>query len=187
MELNKTDTKLPSNKENHSAPNAIAPIKASQLMKLFEGELKDLYWAENALSKAIPTMITNATSQELKDVLTSHLAETGKQVVRLEQVFESIDKKATAKKCLAMEGLIKEAEEKMESGEGGAKCDSGIISSAQKVEHYEISSYATLCQFAETLGLSKAETLLEATLNEERATETKLSEIAQLINVEAAE
>lgn len=162
-------------------------MQSSQLMKLFEDELKDLYWAEKAVNKAIPNMIKKATSKELIDALTSHLDETGNQVTRLEQVFESIGKKATAKKCDAMEGLIKEAEEKMESCEAGAMCDAEIISAAQKVEHYEIASYGTLRQFAETLGLTEAETLLEATLKEEKAADQKLTKVAKsAINKEAA-
>jgi ferritin-like metal-binding protein YciE len=163
-------------------------MQASQLMKLFEDELKDIYWAEKALTKAIPKMIKNATSQELIAALTSHLADTERQVTRAEQVFESIDKKAVAKKCAAMEGLIKEAGEIMESCEKGAMRDAGIISAGQKVEHYEIASYGTLRQFAETLGLSEAVTLLAATLEEEKAADEKLSDIAtSAVNVEAAE
>ncbi|MBP6215278.1 MAG: ferritin-like domain-containing protein [Chitinophagaceae bacterium] len=163
-------------------------MPSSQLMKLFEDELKDIYWAEKALTKAIPKLIKNATSQELIDALTSHLAETENQVTRIEHVFESIDKKAVAKKCEAMEGLIKEAEEIMESSEAGAMCDAGIISAGQKVEHYEIASYGTLRQFAETLGLTEAVSLLAATLEEEKAADEKLSEVAtSAINVEAAE
>lgn len=162
-------------------------MQSSQLMQLFEDELKDIYWAEKALTKAIPKMIKNATSKELINALTGHLAETEKQVSRLEKVFEAIDKKATAKKCDAMEGLIKESEGIMESCKEGAMCDAGIISAAQKVEHYEIATYGTLRQFAETLGLTKAQSLLEATLNEEKATDEKLSKIAQSINVEASE
>lgn len=161
-------------------------MQTTQLMKLFEDELKDLYWAEKAVTKAIPKMIKNATSPELVDALTSHLEETGNQVSRLEQVFESLDKKATAKKCEAMEGIIKEAEELMESCDEGAMRDAGIISAGQKVEHYEMASYGTLRQFADILGLAEAVTLLEATLNEEKAADEKLSEIAQTINVEAA-
>lgn len=165
-----------------------APMQSSQLMKLFEDELKDIYWAEKALTKAIPKMIKNATAPELIDALTSHLEETENQVTRLEQVFESIEKKAVAKKCEAMEGLIKEAGEIMESCEPGAMCDAGIISAGQKVEHYEIATYGTLRQFAETLGLTEAATLLEATLNEEKAADEKLSEVAtDAINIEAAE
>ena len=165
-----------------------APMQSSQLMKLFEDELKDIYWAEKALTKAIPKMIKNATAPELIEALTSHLEETENQVTRLELDFESIDKKAVAKKCEAMEGLIKEAGEIMESCEPGAMCDAGIISAGQKVEHYEIATYGTLRQFAETLGLTEAATLLEATLEEEKAADEKLSEVAtDAINIEAAE
>lgn len=163
-------------------------MQSSQLMKLFEEELQDIYWAEKALTKAIPKMIKNATSEELIDALTSHLAETENQVSRVEQVFESIGKKAVAKKCEAMEGLIKEAEEIMESCEAGAMCDAGIISAGQKVEHYEIATYGTLRQFAETLGLAEAVSLLEASLDEEKAADEKLSEVAtDAVNIEAAQ
>ena len=162
-------------------------MQSSQLMKLFEDELKDIYWAEKAVTKAIPKMIKNATSQELVDALTDNLSETGTQVTRLEQVFESIDKKAVAKKCEAMEGIIKEGGELMESCEAGAMRDAGIISAGQKVEHYEMASYGTLRQFAETLGLTETASLLESTLNEEKEADEKLSEIAQSINLEASE
>lgn len=170
------------------ASDVSSEMQTSQLMKLFEDELKDIYWAEKALTKAIPKMIKNATSEELIDALTNHLAETEEQVTRVEQVFESIGKKAVAKKCEAMEGLIKEAEEIMEDCEEGAMCDAGIISAGQKVEHYEIASYGTLRQFAETLGLSEAVELLEATLGEEKAADEKLSDVAMsAVNVQAAE
>ena len=170
------------NKESNTS------MKSSQLMKLFEDELKDIYWAEKALTKAIPKMIKNATSFELIDMLTNHLAETENQVIRLEQVFASIDMKASGIKCAAMEGLIKEAGEIMESCEPGAMRDAGIISAGQKVEHYEIATYGTLRQFAETLGLQEAVELLQATLDEEKAADEKLSEVAmQAINVEAAQ
>ncbi len=171
---------------NGKSPNGF--MQSSQLMQLFEDELKDIYWAEKALTKAIPKMIENATSPELIAALTSHLAETENQITRVEQVFESIGKRASAKKCEAMEGLIEEAGDIMESCEEGAMRDAGIISAAQKVEHYEIASYGTLRQFAETLGLTKAVSLLEATLNEEKAADEKLTEVAtDAINVEAAQ
>ena len=164
-----------------------ASMQSSQLMKLFQDQLKDIYWAEKALKKAIPKMIKKATSQKLIDALTSHLDETENQVNRLEQVFESIDKKAKAVKCEAMEGLIKEAKEIMKSCDEGAMCDAGIISAGQKVEHYEIASYGTLRQFAETLDLKKAVKLLEATLKEEKAADQKLTKIAtEVVNLEAA-
>lgn len=164
-----------------------APLQPSQLMQLFEEELKDIYWAEKALTKAIPKMIKNATAPELIQALTSHLTETEKQVLRVEEVFASIDKKAVAKKCEAMEGLIKEAGEIMASCEAGAMRDAGIIAAGQKVEHYEIASYGTLRQFAETLGLTKAVKLLAATLEEEKAADEQLSKVAiAAVNIEAA-
>jgi len=163
-------------------------MESSQLMKLFEEELKDIYWAEKALTKAIPKMIKHATSAELVEALENHLMETEEQVKRVEQVFELTGKKAIAKKCEAMEGLIKEAEEIMEECEEGAMCDAGIISAGQKVEHYEIASYGTLRQFAETLGLAKAAALLEETLNEEKLADEKLTEVAlSAVNVQASE
>jgi len=163
-------------------------MQSSQLMKLFEEELKDIYWAEKALTKAIPKMIKNATSADLIDALENHLMETEEQVNRVEQVFELTGKKAVAKKCEAMEGLIKEGEEIMEDCEEGAMRDAGIISAGQKVEHYEIASYGTLRQFAETLGLAKAVALLEETLNEEKIADEKLTEVAlSAVNVEASE
>lgn len=161
---------------------------SSQLMKLFEDQLKDMYWAEKELTKSLPKMIKNATSQVLIDALTSHLEETKNQVTRLEQVFESIGKKAQSKKCAAMEGLIKESETIMESCEEGSMCDAGIIFAGQKIEHYEIATYGTLRQFAETLGLQKAMSLLEKTLNEEKDSDLKLTEVAtHAINIEASE
>ena len=184
MENKKSDT----SKASQNGTSTNAAMQSSQLMKLFEDELKDIYWAENALTKAIPKMIENATSSELIDTLTNHLAETENQVIRLEQVFASIDMKASGKKCAAMEGLIKEAGEIMESCEPGAMRDAGIISAGQKVEHYEIATYGTLRQFAETLGLKEAVELLQATLDEEKAADEKLSVVAiKAINIEAAQ
>ena len=161
-------------------------MHSSLLFKLFEDELKDIYWAEKALIKAIPKMIKKATSDELIDALTSHLTETEEHVKRVEQVFESISKKPVAKKCEAMTGLLKEAVEIMESCEEGAMCDAGIIAAGQKVEHYEIASYGTLRQFAETLELTEATELLEQNLNEEKAANEKLSEVAVNVVNEAA-
>jgi ferritin-like metal-binding protein YciE len=161
---------------------------ASGLTELFEDGLKDIYWAEKALIKAIPLMAKNATSPELIDALNHHLIETEEQVSRLEQVFESIGKKATAKKCDAMEGLIEEGKSILEETEPGVVRDAGIISATQKIEHYEIATYGTLRQFAETLGLTDAAALLELTLDEEKDADKKLTDVAvSAINVEAAE
>ncbi|MBA3679851.1 MAG: ferritin-like domain-containing protein [Bacteroidetes bacterium] len=159
----------------------------SKLMELFEDELKDIYWAEKTLTKAIPKMIKNATSTELRDALESHLGETEEQIKKVEQVFDVIGKKAVAKKCEAMAGLVKEADEIMKDTDKGAMRDAGIISAAQKVEHYEIASYGTLRTFARTLGLDEAVSLLEEILEEEKGADEKLTVIAEsTINIQAA-
>ncbi|MDQ3046259.1 MAG: ferritin-like domain-containing protein [Bacteroidota bacterium] len=161
---------------------------ADGLRELFEAELKDIYWAEKALTKALPKMVKNATSDELVAALEDHLAVTEEQVARVEKVFEVLGVKAQAKKCEAMAGLIKEGEEIMKDTEKGVVRDAGIISAAQKVEHYEIASYGTLCAFAKTLGEDQAAALLEETLNEEKDADGLLTEIAESsINAEAAE
>ncbi len=183
-------TKAKKLSKDHSKSKGEAITKGgntSHLMELFEDQLKDILWAEKALVKAIPKMIKNATSQELIDALQSHLSETENQVNKVVQVFESIDKKANAKKCEAMQGLIKEASEMMEDCEKGPKCDAGIIFAAQKIEHYEIATYGTLRKFAETLGLREAEMLLMETLNEEKEADQKLTGVAvHGVNMEAA-
>lgn len=161
---------------------------ATDLRKLFEDELKDIYWAEKALTKALPKMAKNATSEELKAALNDHLEVTQNQVTRLEEVFEVLGKKAQAKKCDAMEGLIKEGEGIMEDTKEGPVRDAGIISASQKVEHYEIASYGTLAAFANLLGEEEAAALLEETLSEEKEADTLLTSIAESsINLEANE
>lgn len=161
---------------------------ATQLGKLFEDELKDIYWAEKALNKALPKMIKKATSEELVEALENHLAETEEHVKRAEEIFSLLGKEPKAKKCEAMAGLIKEAEGIMEDSEEGVMRDAGIISAAQKVEHYEIASYGTLRTFAQTLGLDEAASILESTLEEEKTADSILTDIAtSAINLEAAE
>ncbi len=186
METPKSNNNRSNNAQNKEAGKVTSGMQSSQLMKLFEDELKDIYWAEKALTKAIPKMIKNATSTELIKALSNHLTETEEQVKRVEQVFEIMGKKATAKKCEAMTGLIKEAQEIMEACEKGAMRDAGIISAAQKVEHYEIASYGTLSQFAKTLGLNNAGKLLELTLKEEKSADEKLTQVAvSAVNIDA--
>jgi ferritin-like metal-binding protein YciE len=159
---------------------------ASKLKKLFEDELKDIYWAEKALTKAIPKMVKKATSEELKTALENHLSETEDQVNRVEEVFNLIDMKPQAKKCEAMAGLIKEAEELMEENDKGPIRDAAIISAGQKVEHYEIASYGTLRAFAQILGLDEAAEILESILEEEKAADEKLTEVAEsTVNIDA--
>ena len=161
---------------------------AEGLRELFEDSLKDIYWAEKALTKALPKMSKNATSENLKKAIDEHLTVTQEQVSRLEKVFESIGKKAVAKKCEAMEGLIKEGESIMQETQPGAVRDAGIIAASQKIEHYEIATYGTLCAFAKTLGEDDAAKLLEATLAEEKEADVTLTEAAyNTINFDAAD
>lgn len=163
-------------------------MEESKLMKLFEDELKDIYWAEKALTKALPKMAKNATSPQLVDALENHLKETEGQIEKLEQVFELIGKKPVAKKCEAMAGLVKEGDEIMKDTDKGAMRDAGIISAGNKVEHYEIASYGTLKTFATILGLNEAAKLLEEILKEEKNADVTLSKIAEsTINIAASE
>jgi ferritin-like metal-binding protein YciE len=176
-------TKSKSNNKNSSNP-----MERPLLMELFENGLKDIYWAEKALTKALPKMAKNASSEELIEAIENHLAETEAQVEKVEQVFELLGKKPVAKKCEAMAGLVKEGEEIMKDTEKGPQRDAGIISAAQKVEHYEIASYGTLKTFATTLGLDDAATILQDILEEEKTADETLTEIAvSTINVEALE
>jgi len=161
---------------------------SSKLSKLFEDSLKDIYWAEKALTKAIPKMIKNASSQELIEALESHLTETEEHVRRAEEVFRVLGKEPKAKKCEAMEGLIAEAEDIMKESDEGVMRDAGIILAGQKVEHYEIATYGTLRTFAQTLGLDDAASILAQTLEEEKNADEKLTEVAEsAINIDAAE
>jgi ferritin-like metal-binding protein YciE len=163
-------------------------VDESKLMKLFEDSLKDIYWAEKALLKALPKMAKKATSDELVQAIEDHLQETEGQVEKVEQVFGIIGKKPQAKKCDAMDGLIKEAEGIMKEADDGAMRDAGIIAAAQKVEHYEIASYGTLRTFAQTLGMDDAASVLEEILDEEKNADEKLTEIAvNTINLRAAD
>jgi len=160
---------------------------SSKLAKLFEEQLKDIYWAEQALTKAIPKMMENATSKELSAALEHHLHETETQVERIVKVFSILGKEAKAKKCEAMAGLIKEAEQLMEESDEGVMRDAAIISAAQKVEHYEIASYGTLVSFASTLGLDEIADYLTLTLEEEKTADKTLTEVAETaVNIEAA-
>ena len=157
------------------------------LHDLFEDQIKDLYSAENQIIKALPKMAKATTSPELRRAFERHLEETRRQVERLEQIGEALEIKLTGKKCKGMEGLIEEGKEMM--GElDDAALDAGLIGAAQKVEHYEIAAYGTARTHAEMLGYNKVARLLQQTLNEEGATDKKLSQLAEsIINVEAVE
>ncbi len=180
MKTNSSKTKKTNGTENSEGENL--------LKNLFIKELQDMYWAEKALVKAIPKMIKKVTSDELISALENHLSETEEQVNRIEQVFEIVGEPAKAKKCDGMNGLIKEADVIIRNTEEGAMRDAGIISAAQKVEHYEIASYGTLRTFANTLGLNEAADLLQESLDEEKSADEKLTELAESeVNVESAE
>lgn len=161
---------------------------AEGLMELYTDSLKDIYWAEKALLKALPKMAKNAQSENLITAIDEHITVTEEQVARLERVFELAGKKAVAKKCEAMDGLIKEGQEIMESTEPGPVRDAGIIAASQKIEHYEIATYGTLCAFAKTLGQDEAAALLHQTLAEEKDADITLTEAAyNTINFDAAD
>ncbi len=183
--------KANTNTKNNGKSKASAG-KASEdnmLKDFFTDELKDIYWAEKHLVKTLPKMQKAATSPELQDAFAEHLEVTKTHVDRLEQAFESLGKKAQAKKCEAMEGITKEGESIIEdTEEDTATRDVGLILAAQKVEHYEIATYGGLAQLAITLGLDEVAGLLEETLAEEKEADQTLTDIAENnINYEAAE
>ena len=159
----------------------------SPLFRFFLEGLKDIYWAEKQLLQALPKMEAAATTNELMLAMSEHLSQTEDHVKRLEKVFKICGQKAEAKVCFAMQGLIKEADAIMEeTDEGSMTRDAAIIMAAQKVEHYEISTYGSLTEFAKTLGLNEAKGLLQLTLDEERMADQGLTLIAQnKINWEA--
>jgi len=159
---------------------------SNPLEELLVDELRDLYSAENQLVKALPKMAKGATSPELKRAIERHLEETKRQVERLNQVGEQLEVKLTGKKCKAMEGLIEEGKEIIEEDMEESAADAGIIGAAQKVEHYEIAAYGTARTHASLLGYNKVAKLLQQTLDEEGATDKKLTALAEsIINVEA--
>lgn len=163
-----------------AAKRAGAAKGNTQLKKYFEDALKDIYWAEKHLTKALPKMKKAATTEELKSAIDDHLAQTREHVSRLEQVFKIINKTPRAKKCEAMEGLTKEGDSIVEETEDNSLTrDVGIIMAAQKVEHYEIATYGGLVSLAEVMGLSEAAGILSQTLEEEKETDVKLTTIAE--------
>jgi ferritin-like metal-binding protein YciE len=157
------------------------------LEKFFIDELKDIYWAEKHLVKALKKLKKAATTEELQQAFEDHAAATEEHVSRLEEVFEMFGKKAQAKKCEAMDGLTKEADGKIEETEAGTMTrDVALIISAQKVEHYEIATYGSLVQLANTMNLPEIAGILEQTLQEEKDTDELLTYIAENdINMEA--
>jgi len=147
------------------------------LSELFEHTLQDVYYAENAITKALPKVAKTAKDAKLKKAAEDHLAETKDQIKKLEQVFKSIGKKASGEKCDAIEGLIKEADGLMEEASGTA-LDAGLLAACQAVEHYEIARYGSLREWAKDLGHDEAHKLLSEILDQEKATNNKLTNLA---------
>lgn len=182
MANNSSQPKKTVNMSTDTASTGSGEMKNSTsegLGKLFTDQLKDIYWAEKALVKAIPKMIKKATNEELIEALEGHLSVTEGQVTRAEEVFKSIGVEPVTKVCPAMKGLIEEAEEIMKEMEDPLVRDAGIIAAAQKVEHYEIASYGTLRAHALALGFDEAADLLGETLEEEKEADDMLTEIAE--------
>jgi len=161
--------------------------KKESLRELYVDELKDLYNAETQLVRTLPKLAKAASNAELRQAFEEHLRQTSEQVSRLEQIFEMLGEKPTGKKCLGMEGLIKEGAETMQEDYEDAVMDAAIIGAAQRVEHYEIAGYGTVREFAELLGENEHISLIEQTLEEEKQADEKLTQLAEDINSQAAE
>jgi ferritin-like metal-binding protein YciE len=154
-------------------------MSLDSLDKLFLEELKDVYNAEKQIVRALPRMAKAAESRELQQAFTQHLRETQGHVQRLERIFQGLDLTARGKKCKGMEGLLEEGKEILEQEGEGAVIDAALISAAQRVEHYEMAAYGCLRTYAQLLGYSDAEKLLQQTLNEEEAADQKLTQIGE--------
>jgi ferritin-like metal-binding protein YciE len=158
----------------------------NNLQELLVEELRDIYHAEGQLLKALPKMAKAAQSERLKEAFERHLEETEQHVERIERAFESLGEPVKGKKCQAMEGLVAEAKERMEEHSESSMLDAALICAAQKVEHYEIASYGTICTWADLLGLDEVSQLLKETLDEEKTADETLTELAETeINAEA--
>jgi ferritin-like metal-binding protein YciE len=157
------------------------------LKKLYVDELKDLYSAENQLVKALPKMAKAASAPELRQGFEKHLKQTEGHVQRLEEIFQALGESPKGKKCVGMEGLVKEGSEAMEGDFEGAVLDSALIGAARRVEHYEMASYGSVSALARVLGQTKHDSLLSETLQEETETDEKLTELAEKVNTQANE
>jgi ferritin-like metal-binding protein YciE len=157
----------------------------NSLLGLYLDELRDIYSAEKQLTKALPKMAKAASSEELRNGFNEHLEQTRGHVDRLEIIFAELEERSSGKKCVGMEGLIKEGSEVMEEDFEGDVMDAALIAAAQRVEHYEIAAYGTVRNYAELLGHTEQAALLQQTLEEEKQTDEKLTELSQEINVAA--
>jgi ferritin-like metal-binding protein YciE len=178
------------NKSNRMSSNENTESESrmdTDLHKLFLDELADLYSAEQQLTKALPKLAKAAQSDDLREALEEHLEETEEHISRLEQVAESLDETLKKKTCEAMKGLLKEGDEIVKEQKDSSALDAGIIAACQKVEHYEIASYGTVCAWAEQMGHDDALKLLRQTEEEESAADEKLTEVAENIANERAQ
>jgi ferritin-like metal-binding protein YciE len=162
-----------------------AVMKQNTLKELYIDELRDLYDAEQQLIKALPKMAKASTTEELRSGFEEHFEQTRGHARRLEQIFEGLGEPAKGKKCKGMAGLVAEGAEMIDEDFEGQVMDAGLISAAQRVEHYEIAAYGTARTFADLLGESEAASLLEQTLSEEKETDQKLTGLSEKINSEA--
>lgn len=160
---------------------------SGSLNELLVDTLRDTLDAERQITKALPKMAKHATNPELQQGFEDHLRQTEQQIERLERAFKMLDLAARGKHCKGMEGLIAEGQELMEEHEKGDMLDAALIAAAQKVEHYEIAAYGTLCAYAERLGMREMKDLLRQTLEEEKATDERLTQTAQKINAAAVQ
>ena len=156
------------------------------LKELYIDDLKDLYSAENQLVKALPKMARAASSEELSQGFEEHLEQTKGHVQRLEKIFQTLGESPKGKKCKGMEGLVEEGAEVLEEDFEGSLMDAALIGAAQRVEHYEIAAYGTVCAFAEELGETEQTSLLNKTLEEEKETDEKLTTLAEQVNAQAS-
>jgi ferritin-like metal-binding protein YciE len=162
-------------------------MKANRLKHLYIEELKDLYSAETQLVKALPKMAKAATSKDLRMSFEQHLLQTKEHVARLETIFSALGESPKGKKCVGMQGLINEGAEMIAEDPAPEELDAGLISAAQRVEHYEIAGYGCVRTYAELLGETEGASLLQRTLDEEKETDEKLTELSGQINLEAAD
>ena len=157
-------------------------MSVASIEELLINELKDIYSAEKQITKALPKMAKATTSPELKAAFESHLEETNGQIERLEQIFETLGKSGRGKVCLGMQGVLQEGSEVLEDTKKGDVRDAALISAAQRVEHYEMAAYGCVREYANLLGMKDVVQLLEATLEEEKAADEKLSQISKKVN-----
>jgi len=162
-------------------------MKKGSLRELYIDELRDLYNAETQLVKALPKMAKASSNDDLREAFEEHLQQTEEHVARLEQIFERLGEKPSGKKCLGMEGLIKEGAETIGEDYGDEVMDAAVIGAAQRVEHYEIAGYGTVRELAKLLGEDDHISMIEETLEEEKQADQKLTELSEEINQAAAE